>query len=186
MSEVLEDCELELFSNLIEGKTKSEEVFYNHFYGFVFSIVFKYVLDRGDAEELTNDCFIKIFNSKRKYKNEKGGTLKAWIGRIAINTAVDHFRKSNKKRITDSLESKHEVISDGQVEAISRLQAEDVFEMLKELPDDQRMVYILYEMEGYNHNEVGELCKIRSSHSRMLLTRAKRNLRAIYSEKFCQ
>ena len=76
---------------LIEGckrrSAKYEEVFYKKYYGYVMGISLSYYKDRMLADEITNDSFIKFFGSLKNFDDFQ--SVKAWLRRITVNTAID-------------------------------------------------------------------------------------------------
>jgi RNA polymerase sigma-70 factor (ECF subfamily) len=70
------------------------------------------------------------------------------------------------------------------VNASDKLFAEDILKLLERLPEIQRIIFNLYEIEGYAHEEIGKMLNIPDSTSRTYLTRAKQRLRKLYIEEF--
>lgn len=96
-------------STLLEGCAKGErhcqKLLYQHFYGYAMSICLRYSKSQEDALEILNDGFMKIFSKADKYSPDR--SLKGWIRRIMVNTALDLYRRelrhSHNLEITDSV-----------------------------------------------------------------------------------
>lgn len=169
----------------LENKNKSKEMIYKSFYGYLMGVVLRYVNDRNDAEELVNDTFIKIFRSiaQFSYPKEQAELQKAfkgWIARISSRTAIDFLRT---KKTTLSVEDiTEEQQPQAQLSALSQLHVQDILKLLNALPETHRIIFNMYEIEGFSHDEISKMLNIPESSSRVYLTRAKNKLRALYSK----
>jgi RNA polymerase sigma-70 factor (ECF subfamily) len=177
------------FEDVIKGclnnDNKSKEVIYKSFYGYLMAIISRYTNNKIDSEELVNDSFIKVFKSVNKftYTNADLGlekSFKAWIARIASRTAIDFLRKKRVFLSIDDVAENVEPITS--VNVISELNVKDILKLLNALPETQRLVFNLYEIEGFSHQEISSMLNIPESSSRVYLVRAKQKLRSIYSQ----
>jgi RNA polymerase sigma factor (sigma-70 family) len=168
-------AEEELIRQCKSGSLKYQELLYKHFYGYAMGIGLRYSLNRDDALEVVNDAFIKVFNSIGSYHVEK--PFKAWLRTIIVNTAIDRRRKDLKFQLNIELDDAAPV--SGNVNAIDNLNLQDILNLMKELPVIQLSIFNLYEIDGYNHDEIAIMLNIPSSSSRVYLSRAKEKLRKI-------
>src|SRR5690606_22178562 len=136
----------------------------------------RYLNDRDDALEVVNDSFIKVFKSLKDFRNEQN--FKPWLRKIVVNTALDRRRKDLKYRNHAELDDAAGVYFNPEV--IQELNAVDILKLLDNLPYLQRAVFNLYEIDGYNHEEIGDLLNISASASRVNLSRAKDKLRSAF------
>lgn len=149
---------------------------YKQFFGYAFNVAMIYTKQHDGAVEVVNDSFMKVFSDISSFNFSN--TFKSWLRRIVINTAIDRFRKEHKHTyFKDSLSL---YIADETVDVISAITADDVLALLNKLPEIQKIIFVLYEIEGYNHEEIGEKLKIPASSSRVYLTRAKKKLRELF------
>jgi RNA polymerase sigma factor (sigma-70 family) len=167
-------AEDEIIGQCKTGSLKHQELLYKHFYGYAMGISLRYSLNRDDALEVVNDAFIKVFNAINNFNSEK--PFKAWLRTILVNTAIDRRRKDLKFQMNVELEHAMPVIN---ANAIERLNAEDILKLMNELPPIQRAIFNLYEIDGYTHDEIGQLLAIPISSSRVYLSRAKEKLRNV-------
>ncbi|WP_460687092.1 RNA polymerase sigma factor [Niabella aquatica] len=164
-----------------------KEALYRGFYGYLKGVVVRYVSDLHFAEELVNDSFIKIFNNITTFNalrqtGDITASFKAWVAKIASRTAIDYLRR---KRI----EFGREEVTDVQVASVNyaniyNSEAKDILKLLNELPQTQKAIFNLYEIEGFTHQEISGLLNIPENVSRSYLSRAKTKLKALYSENF--
>ena len=169
------------------GKEHHKETLYKCFYGYIKGVVIRYVDDYHFAEELVNDSFIKVFNNISTFNSigkstDLSNSFKAWIAKIASRTAIDFLRKKKvsfaKDEITDFQAG---VTSYGQVQTT---EAKEILKLLNELPQTQKAIFNLYEIEGFTHHEISGLLSIPENVSRSYLSRAKNKLKALYIENF--
>ncbi|SEQ89745.1 RNA polymerase sigma-70 factor, ECF subfamily [Pedobacter rhizosphaerae] len=175
------------FEEILKGCVKNDngckEMMYKSFYGYLLGIILRYTKNTSDSEELVNDCFIKIFKHIGTFKapqnpEELKKSFKGWIAQIASRTAIDKIRTAKAKFYVDDLgEDEHPV---SQVSVTSDLHVNDILNLLNHLPDTHRLVFNLYEIEGFAHDEISKMLNFPESSSRVYLTRAKNKLRTLY------
>ncbi|NJN25323.1 MAG: RNA polymerase sigma factor [Cyclobacteriaceae bacterium] len=138
------------------------------------AICLRYASDKKDAQEITNDTFMKVFSHINKFDLQQ--SFKGWLRKITINSALDHLRRN--KRHSHYIEIDHFFVTSNE-SAFSKLSAEDLLQIIALLPDIQRYTFNLYEIEGYSHQEIATQLGIPESSSRVYLTRAKQRLREL-------
>lgn len=167
---------------LIDGcklrSKKHEEFFFKKYYGYVMGISLSYSKSRDLALEITNDSFMKCFDSFKKM--DQYPSLKPWLRRITVNTAIDYYRK--EKRFQNHREADGDTPVFDEVYAPDQLAYEDILKLLHQLPEDQHLVFNLYEVEGYSHKEVADRLEITESSSRVYLMRAKSKMRELIQQ----
>src|SRR5574338_700999 len=85
---------------------ESQKKIYNSFYGFAIAVCMRYTDIHENAVEILNDGFLKIFKDIHRFLptyQEVAASFHAWLRKIMIYTAIDHFRKNSKHRLTESL-----------------------------------------------------------------------------------
>jgi RNA polymerase sigma factor (sigma-70 family) len=165
--------EKHLIQKAKDGDSKSIEMLYKHFYGYAMSIALRYSNSREEACEIVNDSFMKAFDKLSHYSPDN--SFKGWFRKILINTSIDYYRKNMKYFAVMNIEKADIEVSDPDI--IDRLSTEDILGILRELPELLRIVFNMYEIEGFSHNEIGDELGIPSSTSRTYLARAKKQLR---------
>lgn len=175
----------DVLAGCLKNDSKCKEVVYKSFYGYLMGIILRYVNDRNDSEELVNDSFIKIFKNISKFthpkdKEELQKAFKGWIARISSRTAIDFLRSKRTFLYVDDLIEEQQPLME--VNAISQLNVQDIMKLLGQLPETHKVVFNMYEIEGFSHDEISTLLNIPESSSRVYLTRAKNKLRQLYSK----
>lgn len=162
---------------------EQEEGLYRQYWGILMGVAQRYVANRETAREVVNDSFVKAFNKLSSFRGkgpDRPIILKAWLIRITVNTAIDRLR-SETLSSTLSLNGLETQLT---VEMEDGLQVSDILMLLHELPDLHRIIFNLYELDGYSHKEIGEIMGIPTSSSRVYLTKAKQKLRVLYNKYF--
>ena len=162
---------------------KAKEYIYKQYYGYLMAIILRYVKDSYDAEELVNESFIKVFSKTDSFKlSDDDSSLEkmflGWMGRIATNLSIDHLRAKKPIHLIDD-HNAFEAFTTPENPSTD-LEVSDILKMLDELPETQRLIFNLYEVDGYSHEEIASQLSIPESTSRTYLTRAKKRLREIY------
>ena len=162
------------------GDRNSQQKLYEHFYGYAMHLCLRYTKHREEAVEILNDAFFKALTKIDTY--DPALPFKSWLRRILINTAIDHFRKKHPGAAFVALTEAHDVAAEAL--PMPRLAPdEDMLPILRELSPAYRMVFNLYVMEGYKHQEIAELLGITPAASRSNLTRALEKLRTLLADK---
>jgi len=163
----------ELIDGCKRRSAKHEECCYKTYYGYVMGISMSYSKDRDIALEICNDSFMKFFDSIKKLEDAQ--SLKPWLRRITVNTSIDYYRKNKKFQ--------NNVEADGNTEAyhdesgLDALGFQDILKLINQVQENHRLVFNLYEIEGYSHREIAHKLHITESSSRVYLARAKKQLR---------
>ncbi|MCR9017095.1 RNA polymerase sigma factor [Aquiflexum gelatinilyticum] len=165
--------EKHLIQEAKNGNRKSIEMLYKQFYGYAMSVALRYSNSREEACEIINDSFMKAFDKIGQYDNQN--SFKGWLRRILINTSIDYYRKNIKHTAVMDIEKADTETLDPDI--IDQLSADDILGVLRDLPEILRIIFNMYEIEGYSHNEISEQLGIPSSTSRTYLARAKKKLR---------
>ncbi len=139
--------------------------------GKLMSICYRYAGNVHDAEDMLQEAFIKIYAHIHQFKWE--GSFEGWLRRIVVNTALKSLQK---KRLHFAEINEAASGQKTEPEAYSQLQTEQLLLMLKSLPDGYRVVFNLYVIEGYDHDEIATLLNIQASTSRSQLVKARKML----------
>ncbi len=151
----------------------AQKALYEHYASYVYGICLRYAKNSQDAEDLMQDAFVKILKNIKRYKDY--GSFTGWLTRIAVNTAISFYRKKARHMTSPDSEAVDKE-ADQPFFVDSHVFAKDIVEAIKKLPDGYRLVFNLYAIEGYDHNEIGEMLGIAASSSRSQYFRARKML----------
>ncbi|RFC55879.1 RNA polymerase sigma factor [Brumimicrobium aurantiacum] len=163
-----------LVQNCVSGNGVAQRELFDRFSPLMLGVAMRYIKDKEHAEDVLQDAFIKVFKNLHRFEHK--GSLEGWIRRIVVNTALDQLRK-NKKNLNDlHLDDSHfELVHNS--EAIGKLEAEVLMEIIHQMPDGYRTVFNMYAIEGYSHKEIAEALEISENTSKSQYSRAKSLLR---------
>lgn len=135
----------------------------------------RYTRNTAEAEDVLQEAFVKVFRSFDQF-DEARGVLEAWVRRIVVNTAIQHWRRWHKNFPQNPEES----LPDSPVaaDADTQMDAEEILQLIAALPPGYRVVFNLYAIEGYAHAEIAAMLGIAESNSRSQLARARKQLQA--------
>ncbi len=173
--------DLELARRCSEGDPVAQELLYRRHFSFAMAICVRYTREQTEAMEVVNDSFMKVLGNIEGYDGSKPFT--AWYGRILVNTAIDHYRRNARHTSLLQVTEIHLTVEQ-EPEIDAELSANEILSLFSQLPDHYRITFNLYEIEGYSHEEIGEMLSISTSTSRSNLARAKKMLRELYRKNF--
>ncbi len=159
-----------------KGTWSAQKELYLTYADDMMSIAIRYTKDQSAAKDLVQDSFIKFFEKIEQFDIEKG-MPGPWISRILINKALQNYKKEN--RLSFETETIFAQEPSRETSIIETLEAEDILNLLQELPEGCRVIFNLNVVEGYKHEEIGKMLGITASASRSQLTRSKKLLRKL-------
>jgi RNA polymerase sigma-70 factor (ECF subfamily) len=138
----------------------------------LFVLCLKYCKNREEAQDNLQDAFIAIFEKIKSYKGK--GSFEGWMKRITINKAINKY----KKDMVVSTEINNDLLidSDFNTEDIHKIPLQDILKHIQGLPTKYRLVFNLYELDGYSHDDISKLLNISKGTSKSNLHRAKKIL----------
>ncbi|NGP87887.1 RNA polymerase sigma factor [Aliifodinibius halophilus] len=153
------------------------------FYAYGMSITLRYADSRGQAAEILNDSFMKVFNNISSYDTKR--PFKPWLRRIIVNTSINHYHKHKKDRQLVELDLvKHKMSQ--RPEILSGISYDEVVDMVQQLSPAYRTVFNLHVIEGFKHKEIADMLDITVGTSKSNLSKAKKNLQSIVEKNFSQ
>jgi RNA polymerase sigma-70 factor (ECF subfamily) len=173
----LEHTEHDLIAALARQERWAQQQLYEQHYGKMMGVCLRYAGSRDEALDLLHEGFIKVFQNIARYK--AGTSLAAWIRTIMVNTCIDYYRKTIRRR-TEDINEAHYLSSDDP-DVLSHLTEKEILDAVQELSPAYRAVFNLYVVEGYSHKEIGDALQITESTSRSNLVKARIKLK----EYFC-
>ncbi len=168
---------MELNSVFIEklkaNDPNAQRVFYERLAPKMYGICLRFAFIADDADDILQDGFIRVFNHIKDFRGE--GSIEGWVRRTIVNTAINYYKKKVKQGIKIDLDFVQEKVktTDGIVEQMS---ANELLNLISELPPGYRTVFNLNVIEGYTHKEIGKLLEISENTSKSQLSRARISL----------
>ncbi|MBZ0247191.1 MAG: sigma-70 family RNA polymerase sigma factor [Cyclobacteriaceae bacterium] len=165
----------QLLDSCRKGNRNSQDRLYKEYYAYSMGICLRYSRTREEAVEIVNDGYIKIFTKLDKYS--KGLSFKGWLRRVMINSAIDYFRRNEKHY--NSLDISHGQYETTSETIIDQMAEEEIIAAIQRLPPSYRMVFNLFVIEGYKHEEIANQLNISTGTSKSNLAIARSKLQKI-------
>lgn len=178
----LENTENTLLAALTRQERWAQEQLYQQYYGKMMGICLRYAGSRDEALDLLHEGFIKVFQNIARFK--PGTSLPAWIRTIMVNTCIDYYRKTIRRRTEDITEA--HTLSNDDPDALSQLTEQEILAAVHELSPAYRAVFNLYVVEGYSHKEIADALQITESTSRSNLVKARIKLKEFFTARRMQ
>lgn len=176
------DIEQKLITDCIKRNSKAEFELFKICFSYLMSICIRYTKNEETAKEVLNIGFYRILSNLSKYKPEV--PFKAWIRRVMINTLINEYKK--EKIHYDNVqyvENYYETDNYADInEAITKINADDIYTMIAKLPPASRQVFNLYYIDGFKHKEIADLLSITEGTSKWHLNSAKEKLKEMINK----
>lgn len=171
--------ELELINACIHQDRKAQKILYEQYHRKLFVVSMRYARSRADAEDILQDSFVKIFQNLTQFRGDC--PLEAWLKRVVVNTALKFYSRKMHKIPPDDIENHQENISEAEF-TLSQYNFQELLGFIQQLPLRAQMVFNLFAIEGYQHNEIAEMLEISEGTSKSQYARAKQMLQKIVIE----
>lgn len=163
-----------LIARVQAGDASAERELYDAHVERVYRLVYRLAGDPDQAQDYTQETFIRVFGRLGEFRGE--AALSTWIGSIAISIALNGLRRGKRLRT-------REVALDAAAGAATpeRTSEPDLRDRLAraidELPEGYRVVFLMHDVEGYTHEEIGRTLGVQTGTSKAQLSRARARLR---------
>jgi RNA polymerase sigma factor (sigma-70 family) len=137
------------------------------------SVCLRYMGQRHLAEDMLQESYIRIFNNILQYKEV--GSFKSWMCRIAATTCLKELRKNIVLVDIDIASIENQF----RIEPLELMDEHGIYKIVEELPMPYRLVFNLYVIEGYSHQEISEMIGVAESTSRTQLVRARMMIKSL-------
>lgn len=172
--------ELELVLHCQNGDRDAQHRLYQHYKDTVFSIAFRMTNNQQEAEDLAQMAFLRIFKKVGTFRGDSA--LSSWIYRLTVNVCINHCHKEKKRKsiLTNELAGLHQENH----RALKREPGEQppkfrpfLEKAIRALPAGYRMIFVLYDIEGYRHREIAQMMNISEGTSKSQLHKARKELK---------
>lgn len=167
----------DLIERCREGRRDAQFELYRLYSRAMYNTALRMVRHPHDAEDLLQSVFVEVFSKLESFRYES--SIGAWMKRITVNKCIN-FLKSKKLALTELTASHDRVeVSEQATEPIWSV--EKINNAINQLPDGYRVVFSLYAVEGYDHEEIGQILGVTEATSKSQYSRAKAKLREMLS-----
>lgn len=174
--------EKELIQGCIRQDRRSQNALYKLYFPLMSSIAIRYSNSEEEAIQHINYGFLKVLRSIGTYRSEFA--FATWIRNILINHIIDENRKNkwyiSNMEISDDIADQHQSdYNSGE----RNLEAKELYNMLKKLPEASRKVFTLFAIDGFKHREIAEMLGITEGTSKWHVNEARRRLAELLEQE---
>ncbi|HZY82208.1 MAG TPA: RNA polymerase sigma factor [Cyclobacteriaceae bacterium] len=166
--------EKELIQGCARGDRASQKALYERYCKKMMVVCLRYSRSTQEAEDTLQEGFIKIFKSISEFRGDS--KLETWITRIMINTALNSQRQ--KLYLMPMVDVTEISLPEREEVSLSGFHLDELINMVQSLPDGCRVVFNLFAIEGYGHQEIAKMLQISEGTSKSQYNRAKTLLKA--------
>jgi len=172
-----------IHQDLIDACKRGEQYamyeIYKLYYKAMYNTSLRIVNNTAEAEDIMQDSFLDAFQQMERYQGT--ASFGAWLKRIVINNSLDALKKNRGLSFIEEYDT--ELPSEDEDDQDNTdFKVEEIIEAIEHLPDEYRIVLSLYLMEGYDHEEIGDILAISNNTSRVRFHRARKKLVEILQE----
>ena len=175
---------------MIENQFHFEKL-YHEYKILVYNVALNYLQNVEDAEEITQDVFVKVYNSLDNF-NQKS-SYKTWIYRITINQCLDYIKQKNsqkrffifgRKSLNEQEYLNTTTFEHPGILMENKEEAALLFEIINALTENQKTAFLLSKLDGLSNPEISQIMQLSISSVESLVFRAKLALKEKLAEKF--
>lgn len=165
----------DIIQGCLKQNASSQGQLYKICYPVMIKLCIRYSSDKNEAGAIYNEAMLKVFKHFKQFKGT--GDLAAWIRKIIVNTCVDFCRRRIKFDHQPPDETTVNMTAPLDPEVYGRISCNEVMRLLTELPRTTALVFNLFAIEGYKHEEIGKLLDISAGTSKWHVNEARRILK---------
>lgn len=156
------------------GDTAAFEQLYRENVGRVYAVCLRMTRDKSQAEDLTQEAFIRAWQKLKSFRGESA--FSTWLHRLTVNLTLTHLRSRSRRNEREVLTGDYQAFDKKGRPPVPRERV-DLEAAIGALPEGARRVFVLYEIEGYRHQEIADMMGIASGTTKAQLHRARKMLR---------
>jgi RNA polymerase sigma-70 factor (ECF subfamily) len=164
----------QLITRAVAGDARAERALYDAHVDRVYRLAYRMAGEASLAEEFTQETFLRAFERLATFRRE--AAFSSWLYAIGVSVAINHLRKQRRRREHERGWEEtfplQDPGKDNQIELRRRLHR-----AIDDLPEEMRTVFLMHDLEGYRHREIGEILSIPEGTSKARLHHARNRLR---------
>jgi RNA polymerase sigma-70 factor (ECF subfamily) len=183
-AEKKEPTDYELAQKAAAGDGDAFEVLYRRHFRRVYALTLRMLSDPVRAEDMTQEVFVQLFNKIGSFRGESAFTT--WLHRMTVNLVLMYFRKASTRSelLTEEGETPIQIVrgteNPGAMPVVDRIAIERA---IQQLPPGYRSVFVLHDVEGYEHDEISKMMGISAGTSKSQLHKARLKLRQLLRQQ---
>ncbi len=177
---IVSATDFELAQAAATGDMAAFEEVYDRHHRRVYSVCFRMLQNASEAEDLTQEVFLQLYRKIGSFRGDSAFTT--WLHRMTVNQVLMHFRKRSVKfeRTTEEGETPVQIVlGTGNAQKMPIVDKIALANAIAELPPGYRNVFVLHDVEGYEHEEVARILGCAAGTSKSQLSKARMKLRKL-------
>jgi RNA polymerase sigma factor (sigma-70 family) len=168
IEQIIEGCQ--------QGRRDAQKQLYELFSPQLFAVCLRYTKNRMEAEDYLHEGYLKIFDKIGQFTGR--GPLEAWMRRVMVNTILESFRKNAKYSFVDESNIPlSEDLNQEPEQDEAEVNIKELENLIEQLPEKYKLVFKLYILEDYTHNDIANELGISVGTSKSNLARARQWLK---------
>ncbi len=163
--------EEQLIRGCIKEDASCQREVFSRYAGRMLGVCNRYARNAADAEDILQDAFMKVYDKMGQFKFE--GSFEGWVRKIVVNTALKKYSLTRYDKEVVGYEVRDRDEESVEPAAYNHLTEKDLLELINHLPDGYRLIFNLYVIEGYQHDEIAAMLNIQPGTSRSQLVKAR-------------
>lgn len=175
----------ELVRGCKSGDRVAQKEFYIEHYNLVYQVTVRYSSSCDEAKDRMHDIFLKIFDRIDNFKGDTHDGLGGWVNRVSINHCIDNNRKFKHEFTHDSEDFMSKLQFgriDEQYEEDCEYSLKEILSAIQQLSPRYKTIFNMYVMDGFSHDEIGEVLGLNPGTSKSNLFKARHKLQKILTK----
>lgn len=158
-----------------QKQPRAQQELYSLFKNRMMGICLRYASQKAEADDVFQEAMIKVFNKIATL--QEPSKLESWVRQIIINTAINYYHDQHNIKFLKNLEDEcQQETGPDYEEIVGKLSNSELLGLINQLPDGYRMVFNLYVIDGYKHQEIADMLNLSVGTSKSQLHAAKKML----------
>ncbi len=166
--------ETELIRGAQQGDEAAAHALYRRYAPRVYAVVRRFAADDALAEDWAQEAWIRVFRALPAFRGESA--FSTWLHRVAVNSALQGNRSRSRHAVRESVIGETRAVATRPEPMVLRMTLESA---LRRLPDGMRRVLVLHDVEGFTHEEIGDMLGIAAGTSKSQLFKARARMREL-------
>lgn len=171
-------------NKILNGDTNAFTVLVDRYKDLVFTLALRMVKNREEAEEVSQDTFIKVYKSLNRFKGDS--KFSTWIYRVAYNTCLDRLKKNKRQEYTVAIDeyTEHQVKTlENALDALEEQEKQlAIKKCLEMLPSEDSFILTLYYFEELSLDEISKITGLKPNNVKVKLFRSRKKLATILKQ----
>ena len=179
--------EKEIVDGCKNGKKKFQDLLYEKYSALLLGVCIRYTKNRMEAEDILHDAFIKILINIKFFELKNQGSLYSWLKRITVNTALNYLRDNLKHTFNQDIDDfniSNQISDSEEKNSYPDIEPKEILKRINEMPNGYKVVFNMYVIEKYSHQEIADLLGISINTSKTQLFKAKKHLQEKLTQKY--